>query len=196
MKIDKKLLEAQIQTLSNQLNLQLIDEEREHIEGLLNFLNLLLEPINIAVGYEMCNAITENDFENAVKHIQNNNGDIIAFNKFDDVAEVMESLRGWNDFEVISDEDFKEINTLLKAKESIKWCRKCDATGEGMDEGWYFEAENKCFKYESDAENYAKSLGYHSLNESYEDRAHYWTNWEVNEDYQYQEIDGLLTEIE
>lgn len=38
MKIDFNLLEAQITTLSKQLDKELTETEREHIEGLLNFL--------------------------------------------------------------------------------------------------------------------------------------------------------------
>ncbi len=38
MKIDKKLLNKQIATLSKQLNKTLTEKEREHIEGLLNML--------------------------------------------------------------------------------------------------------------------------------------------------------------
>ncbi len=38
MNIDKTLLEAQITTLGDQLNKNLTDTEREHIEGLLNLL--------------------------------------------------------------------------------------------------------------------------------------------------------------
>jgi hypothetical protein len=56
--------------------------------------------------------------------------------------------------------------------------RTCDATGEGMNEGFCFGSGDAYFKYEGDALNYAKELGYDSLEEAYEDEAYYFTDWE------------------
>jgi hypothetical protein len=60
--------------------------------------------------------------------------------------------------------------------------RTCDATGEGMNEGFCFGDGETYFKYEADALAYAKKIGYEDLDEAYEDGAYYWTEWEEGDD--------------
>lgn len=74
------------------------------------------------------------------------------------------------------------------------WARKCDGTGDGMNEGYVFGDGEKYFAYESNALIYAQSIGYKDLDDAYDHRAFYWTEWE--EDRQYIEIDGKLMEFE
>lgn len=74
------------------------------------------------------------------------------------------------------------------------FARKCTATGELMNEGWYAEGTMSYFKYETDAVKYCKELGYNSLDEAYEADEIYWTEWE--EDHQYAiDEQGNVTEI-
>lgn len=77
-----------------------------------------------------------------------------------------------------------------------RFARKCDMTGEGMDDGWVFGGGELYAKYESAALFFAKRLGYSSIDEAYNDDACYWTEWEEENDYQYIVIDGKLEEIE
>lgn len=50
MNIDKKLLEKQIKTLSNQLNKKLTKTERDHFEGLLNLLGTISDNTTILLN--------------------------------------------------------------------------------------------------------------------------------------------------
>jgi hypothetical protein len=81
-------------------------------------------------------------------------------------------------------------------KENQTYARKCDATNEGMNEGFCFGDGCYYAKYEPDALKYAQSLGYNTLGEAYEDEAYYWTEWEKEDDHQYVVKDGQLVEIE
>jgi len=54
--------------------------------------------------------------------------------------------------------------------------RICDATGEGMNEGFVFT--DKYFKHEKDALDYAISEGFKDLDDSYESGFHYYTEWD------------------
>ena len=48
------------------------------------------------------------------------NGDLIAWNKeTDDVSELLEQLRGWNDFIELSEQDLKDIEANTKIE--IGW---------------------------------------------------------------------------
>lgn len=74
----------------------------------------------------------------------------------------------------------------------------CSITGKGMSEGFLFQMD-VYIKEESDALEYAKSIGYNSLEESYEDEMHYWTTWEDNQDLEWEgeayDDDGNLWEF-
>lgn len=59
----------------------------------------------------------------------------------------------------------------------IKFARKCDASGEGMNEGYCFGDGEKYFKHEKDAKAYAKSIGFKDLEEAYNSEAYYHTEW-------------------
>lgn len=76
----------------------------------------------------------------------------------------------------------------------ILYARKCDVTGEGMNNGWVFCDGEKYAKNESDAISVALEYGCESLNEAYENEICYWTMWEG--EYQYEMINGVLTEID
>jgi len=96
-------------------------------------------------------------------------------------------------------------------KERKLWARQCSVTSEGMDEGFLLQ-ETIYVKYEKDliklirAEEWTPSdedgneVQSISLTDdelmdwAYNEEIYYWTDWE--EDMQYQEIDGVISEIE
>jgi hypothetical protein len=78
----------------------------------------------------------------------------------------------------------------------MKYARQCSATLEGMNEGYCFGDGEYYAKHEADALKYAQSIGYKTLEEAYDDDAYYWTEWEDEDDFQYEVIDGKLVEID
>jgi len=104
-------------------------------------------------------------------------------------------------FNAYTDEKLEEAYRLKfesdePMQEGIKFARKCDITGEGMDKGWCIGDGEMYIKYERDALAEAVRHGYTDLSEAFDDGLMYWTEWEVPFDYQYEVIDGVLTEIE
>lgn len=96
----------------------------------------------------------------------------------------------------------------MKLIEGTKFARKCDITGEGMDEGWFING--MYFKYIKDANAHAKTIpneehpergNYKSFNELHESLDEeetdfcYWTQWEMPRDAQYIVKKGKLVEI-
>lgn len=75
---------------------------------------------------------------------------------------------------------------------SILFARQCSATGEGMNEGWIVNDGEYYFKYEEDALAHAKEMGYADLDEAYDNEEFYYTEWEDEDDYEYELIDGKL----
>lgn len=74
-----------------------------------------------------------------------------------------------------------------------KFPRVCSISGEGMWEGYCFGDGEEYAKEKEFAEIIAKRDGYASLDESYDDEHHYWTEWEdLDEDgwYESEHEDG------
>lgn len=85
-----------------------------------------------------------------------------------------------------------------------KFARKCDATGEGMNEGWYIN--NKYFKYQEDTDKEAQTIpneessedvnykDFDELYNSFDDEDSndfcYWTTWEIEEGEEYFDEEG------
>lgn len=96
-----------------------------------------------------------------------------------------------------------------KLIESEKFARKCDITGEGMDEGW--KIGDFFFKYKKDADKHARTIPneenpekgnyksfkqlYNSMDEENNDFC-YWTEWEMPTDAQYIVKNGKLVDYE
>ena len=94
----------------------------------------------------------------------------------------------------------------------MKYARQCSVTGEGMNEGYFFQDEIY-IKHKKDLINLLRSKEWIAENEygndievnayndddllewAYNDEIYYWTEWECPEDYEYEEINGVLTEI-
>ena len=92
-------------------------------------------------------------------------------------------------------------NTIPKINDKIianqipeKFARKCDATGEGMNEGFCFRDGERYFKYKKDAKKYAKEIGYSSLQEAYVSDAYYHTSWNeiLEEEDEWYDADGKM----
>ena len=86
----------------------------------------------------------------------------------------------------------------------MKNARKCSITGEGMNEG-YLVGDCTCVKYEKDLITLIRSWGDKEFNsasdeyilaESYKLEEYFWTEWEDESEYQYEEINGKLIEIQ
>lgn len=87
-----------------------------------------------------------------------------------------------------------------RMKEGEKFARKCNATNEGMNEGFcfcdgIFNENLLYFKYKKDAIKQAKKQGYKNLEDSYNDENHFFTTWYEDEDMEYIFKNGKLIEI-
>lgn len=86
----------------------------------------------------------------------------------------------------------------------MKYARQCSITGEGMNEG-YLVGDCTCVKYEADliklirswnVDEYNELSDEFILTESYNNEEYFWTLWEDESEYQYEEINGKLIEIQ
>lgn len=76
---------------------------------------------------------------------------------------------------------------LPESKKIYKFPRRCNVTGKGMWEGFCFGDGEEYAKDRESAEIIAKRDGYASLDESFDDEHHYWTEWEdLDEDEWYE----------
>ena len=97
-------------------------------------------------------------------------------------------------------------------KQITKWARRCDITGEGMNEGYCIGEGGMYIKYEKDMikhirelekegnDEYDKQVAEGRLTDDflfedyYQADYYYWTEWECEDDIQYLEIDGKMYE--
>ena len=79
--------------------------------------------------------------------------------------------------------------------QSKKYARKCDVTGEGMNEGYCINDGEMYIKNKSEMLKHIESVGYKTLDEAFNDEYYYWTEWECESDLQYEEINGKLIEL-
>ena len=101
----------------------------------------------------------------------------------------------------------------MKAKGRILYARQCDITGEGMNEGYCIQDGLMYIKYEKDMIKHIRevekegNLEYDKdisegrltddflLNDYYNADYYYWTEWECEDDLQYEEVNGKLIEL-
>ena len=84
-----------------------------------------------------------------------------------------------------------------------KYARKCSITSEGMNTGYVYLDGDMYFKYEKDLVSYLRGMCEDNenlsdeflLKESYNLEEYYYTEWEDEDEFEYQMIDGVLTEI-
>ena len=75
----------------------------------------------------------------------------------------------------------------------MRYARRCDATGKGMNEGFCFGSGENYFADKFAAEIQAILIGYDSLEEAYDNCAYYWTEWseeDIEEQGYYYTEDG------
>jgi hypothetical protein len=116
---------------------------------------------------------------------------------------------------VVNERDAEHLKHLIdvraKAYGYKRYARQCSVTQKGMNEGWINENDLVYFKHKSDVVKHIKELmieetkqtGHQFFIESTDDILEigynhygvYYTEWECTEDYQYEEINGVLTEI-
>lgn len=97
------------------------------------------------------------------------------------VTRVYETYIEVEDREEIADEIYAmelEQCNVVEERIELVYARKCDITGEGMNEGWYSEGCGMHFKYEADALQWCIDNGYRDIDDAYADDVIYWTEWE------------------
>jgi len=98
----------------------------------------------------------------------------------------------------------------MKTEKNL-WARQCDITGEGMNEGYCIDEGFMYIKHKKDMIAHLREIAreekhlYKStpneipddflIEKYYQEDYFYWTEWECKEDFQYQEINGKLIEI-
>ncbi len=96
-------------------------------------------------------------------------------------------------------------NKTMETTDRILYARQCDITKEGMNEGYCIEDGLMYIKYEKDMIKHLRELDELSakglsnkelLDIYYDDEYYYWTEWECEDDLQYEEVNGKLTEID
>jgi hypothetical protein len=95
---------------------------------------------------------------------------------------------------------------MKNIKERILFARQCDITKEGMNEGYCIQDGLMYIKYEKDMIKHLREIEddvvLHELaddlllNEAYDEEYYYWTEWECEEDLQYEEVNGKLINLE
>lgn len=91
--------------------------------------------------------------------------------------------------------------------ESIYYARKCDVTGEGMDEGYCIEDGFMYIKYKKDMIKHLydifkseyPNIDINTISEEYlenkyceEEDYYYWTEWYEEDDIEYMEVNGKV----
>ena len=92
----------------------------------------------------------------------------------------------------------------MKPTNKILWARQCDVTEEGMNEGWCWGDGHFYTKHKKDT--IAELRKDHSdrnifsdeelLEWAYDEEILYWTEWECEDDIQWEEVNGELIEFE
>lgn len=92
----------------------------------------------------------------------------------------------------------------MKPTKKILWARQCDVTEEGMNDGWCWGDGHFHTKYEKDT--IAELRKDHPdrnifsdeelLEWAYDEEILYWTEWECEDDIQWEEVNGELIEFE
>jgi hypothetical protein len=96
-------------------------------------------------------------------------------------------------------EEFYQANRIVKGNENDKFSRKCSFTGNGMDEGWYFESDGTYASTQELADAHAVTLGYKNFDDLYESEGgdessqSCYTSWIGDEEYIVS--NGILEEI-
>jgi len=81
-------------------------------------------------------------------------------------------------------------------KKETKYARKCDITGEGMNEGYCIQDGMMYIKGHHDMlQHITDETDFETIEEAYDEEYYYYTEWKDEDEYEYIEINGVLTEI-
>ena len=100
------------------------------------------------------------------------------------------------------DETGEKVFLYGPEDEGRTFARKCDITGEGMNEGWCIGGGAMYVKYEMDMIKYAKQEWGQTLQEAFDESEEnggddfYHTTWEDEDEHQYVVQNGILVEID
>ena len=93
----------------------------------------------------------------------------------------------------------------METTDRILYARQCNITGEGMNEGYCIQDGLMYIKYVEDMIKHLRELDVELslrtpldeelLNVYYDDDYYYWTEWECEDDLQYEEVNGKLIEL-
>jgi late competence protein required for DNA uptake (superfamily II DNA/RNA helicase) len=96
-------------------------------------------------------------------------------------------------------EELEQCNVIEEVVKGDKYARKCDKCGNGMNEGYcIYEGEeyycsNECLHLVYSEQEWSEMYNAEDNGGS----SSYWTQWEeLEEDYQYQVINGILEEMD
>lgn len=101
------------------------------------------------------------------------------------ITRVYETYVEVEDDEEIGDEIYAmelEQCNVVEERIELVYARKCDITGEGMNEGWVVNDGEMHFKYEADALQWCIENGYRDIDDAYSNDVIYWTEWEEDND--------------
>jgi hypothetical protein len=111
-----------------------------------------------------------------------------------------EAIKLFNDLEdEIYEEEMEQCNVIEEVVKGDKYARCCNRCDNGMNEGYFANYEyfcsDKCLHTQYTAEEW-EELASDGVEDEEGNDYYYWTEWEDEEDYQYQIIDGKLQEID
>jgi hypothetical protein len=96
-------------------------------------------------------------------------------------------------------QELEQCNIEEESVKGDKYARCCTCCGDGMNEGYFANYEyfcsDKCLHTQYTAEEW-EELASDGVEAEEGNDNYYWTEWEDEEEYEYQFIDGELKEIE
>jgi hypothetical protein len=110
-----------------------------------------------------------------------------------------EAIKLFNKLEdEIYEEEMQQFNVIKEVVKGDKYARKCSCCDKGMNEGYFANYEyfcsDSCLRTEYSAKEW-EELASDGVEDEESNDSYYWTEWEDEEDYQYQIINGILEEI-
>jgi hypothetical protein len=112
----------------------------------------------------------------------------------------LDAIRQFKEFgDSIYTEEMQQCNVIEESVKGDKYARCCTCCGDGMNEGYFANYEyfcsDKCLHTQYTAEEW-EELASDGVEAEEGNDNYYWTEWEDEEEYEYQFIDGELKEIE
>ena len=95
--------------------------------------------------------------------------------------------------ELFYPEELEQCNVIEEVIKGNKYARKCTCCDKGMNNGYYATGEYFCSR--SCLRTEFSATEWQELASGEDNDEFYWTEWEDQNDYQYQIINGILEEI-